>query len=64
MPTYLLKEFKNEGYFETLDRLRAGGARVPQKVDTDTESGAGIAPPGISQDVWNALTDDQRKLWD
>ena len=27
MPTYLLKEFKNEGYFETLDRLRAGSAR-------------------------------------
>jgi hypothetical protein len=61
MPSYLIDEFKEEGYFDTLDALRSGSARAPQ--DTKTPKAAGTAPEGIDQDVWDALTPTQRKLW-
>jgi hypothetical protein len=45
MPSYLIDEFKTEGYFDTLDGLRKGSARVPQNnppelLDRDTRQQA------------------------
>jgi hypothetical protein len=65
LPSYLIDEFKEEGYFDTLDTLRGSGARVKQKAPPELlDRNTGPAPEGIEQNIWDLLTEEQRKLWD
>ena len=55
MPSYLIDEFKADGYFDTLDKLRAGSARViqdqpPELLDRNTGPATGAPKVGFQKD--------------
>jgi hypothetical protein len=55
MPSYLIDEFKDDGYFERLDKLRSGSARVPQNnppelLDRNTSGNIPAPSIGVKKD--------------
>ena len=55
MPSYLIDEFKADGYFDTLDKLRKGSARViqdqpPELLDRNTGPATGAPKVGYQKD--------------
>jgi len=55
MPSYLLDEFKADGYFDTLDKLRKGSDRVtqskpPELLDRNTGPATGAPKVGLQKD--------------
>jgi hypothetical protein len=55
MPSYLVDEFKADGYFDTLDALRKGSSRViqdkpPELLDRNTKPSKGAPEVGLQKD--------------
>ena len=55
MPSYLIDEFKADGYFDTLDKLRKGSSRVtqskpPELLDRNTGPATGAPKVGFQKD--------------